>query len=70
MATVQLFTDYLTRLMRYIEFMKKVVPLHDDLFNFFYEALPATSTWASGGCCSGAGAASTTRPSATSPTGT
>lgn len=39
-ATVQLFTDYLTRLMRYIEFMKKVVPLHDDLFNFFYEALP------------------------------
>ena len=39
-ATVQLFTDYLTRLMRYIEFMKKVVPLHDDLFDFFYEALP------------------------------
>lgn len=38
--TVQLFTDYLTRLMRYIEFMKKVVPLHDDLFDFFYEALP------------------------------
>jgi len=39
-ATIQLFTDYLTRLMRYIEFMKKVVPLHDDLFDFFYEALP------------------------------
>jgi hydrogenase large subunit len=39
-ATVQLFTDYLTRLMRYVEFMKKVVPLHDDLFDFFYEALP------------------------------
>ncbi|HXR65053.1 MAG TPA: nickel-dependent hydrogenase large subunit, partial [Ktedonobacteraceae bacterium] len=39
-ATVQLFTDYLVRLMKYIEFMKKVVPLHDDLFNFFYEALP------------------------------
>lgn len=38
--TVQLFTDYLTRLARYAEFMKKVVPLHDDLFNFFYEALP------------------------------
>jgi hydrogenase large subunit len=38
--TVQLFTDYLVRLMRYCEFMKKVVPLHDDLFNFFYEALP------------------------------
>src|SRR3982075_803553 len=38
--TVQLFTDYLTRLMRYVEFMKKVVPLHDDLFDFFYEAMP------------------------------
>jgi hydrogenase large subunit len=39
-ATVQLFTDYLTRLMKYVEFMKKCVPLHDDLFNFWYEALP------------------------------
>jgi hydrogenase large subunit len=39
-ATVQLFTDYLTRLMKYVEFMKKVVPLHDDLFDFWYEALP------------------------------
>jgi hydrogenase large subunit len=39
-ATVQLFTDYLTRLMKYVEFMKRVVPLHDDLFDFFYEALP------------------------------
>jgi hydrogenase large subunit len=38
--TVQLFTDYLMRLMKYVEFMKKVVPLHDDLFDFFYEALP------------------------------
>jgi hydrogenase large subunit len=38
--TIQLFTDYLVRLMRYVEFMKKVVPLHDDLFNFWYEALP------------------------------
>jgi hydrogenase large subunit len=38
--TIQLFTDYLVRLMRYCEFMKKVVPLHDDLFDFFYEALP------------------------------
>jgi hypothetical protein len=26
--------------MRYIEFMKKCVPLHNDLFDFFYEALP------------------------------
>src|SRR6202140_4166975 len=39
-ATIQLFTDYLVRLMKYVEFMKKVVPLHNDLFDFFYEALP------------------------------
>jgi hydrogenase large subunit len=39
-ATVQVFTDYLTRLMKYVEFMKKCVPLHDDLFDFWYEALP------------------------------
>ncbi len=38
--TIQLFTDYLVRLARYAEFMKKCVPLHDDLFDFFYEALP------------------------------
>jgi hydrogenase large subunit len=38
--TVQLFTDYMVRLMRYVEFMKKVVPLHDDLFDFMYYALP------------------------------
>jgi hydrogenase large subunit len=39
-ATVQLFTDYLTRLMRYVEFLKRAVPLHDDLFDFFYQAMP------------------------------
>jgi hydrogenase large subunit len=39
-ATQQLFTDYYTRLMRYIEYMKVCVPLHDDLFDFIYEALP------------------------------
>jgi hydrogenase large subunit len=39
-ATVQLFTDYLSRLMRYVEFMKRCLPMHDDLFDFFYEALP------------------------------
>ncbi len=38
--TIQLFTDYIVRLMKYVEFMKKVLPLHDDLFDFFYEALP------------------------------
>jgi hydrogenase large subunit len=26
--------------MKYVEFVKKIVPLHDDLFDFFYEALP------------------------------
>ena len=69
--TVQLFTDYLVRLMKYVEFMKKVVPLHDDLFDFFYEALPGLR----GGrppprCCSAAGARSTTPTSATTPTRT
>ncbi|MDQ3029959.1 MAG: nickel-dependent hydrogenase large subunit [Actinomycetota bacterium] len=39
-ASVQVFTDYLSRLMRYVEFMKRVVPMHDDLFDFFYDALP------------------------------
>ena len=39
-ATIQLFTDYLTRLMRYVEHCKKVVPMHDDLFDFMYQALP------------------------------
>ncbi|MDQ3511324.1 MAG: nickel-dependent hydrogenase large subunit [Pseudomonadota bacterium] len=38
--SVQLFSDYQVRLMKYIEFMKRVVPLHDDLFDFFYDALP------------------------------
>src|SRR5437763_1827889 len=38
--SVQLFNDYLVRLMKYVEFLKRVVPLHDDLFDFFYEALP------------------------------
>jgi hydrogenase large subunit len=39
-GSVQLFTDYLSRLMRYVEFVKRSVPMHDDLFNFFYEAMP------------------------------
>jgi hydrogenase large subunit len=37
---VQLFTDYLVRLTKYVEFVKRMVPLHDDLFDFFYTALP------------------------------
>ncbi len=38
--SVQVFTDYLIRLTKYVEFMKRCVPLHDDLFDFMYEALP------------------------------
>jgi hydrogenase large subunit len=38
--SVQLFNEYLVRLMKYIDFMKRSIPLHDDLFDFFYEALP------------------------------
>ncbi|MFL5927836.1 MAG: nickel-dependent hydrogenase large subunit, partial [Gaiellaceae bacterium] len=39
-ATPQVFTDYLSRLLRVTDFVKKAVPLNDDLFDFFYEALP------------------------------
>jgi hydrogenase large subunit len=39
-ATPQLFTEYVSRLMKYIDFVKRIVPLHDDLFDFFYAALP------------------------------
>jgi hydrogenase large subunit len=39
-ATPQVFSDYLVRLMRFIDFAKRAVPLNDDLFDFFYEALP------------------------------
>jgi hydrogenase large subunit len=38
--SVQLFTDYLVRLMKYMDFVKKIVPMNDDIFDFFYEALP------------------------------
>lgn len=38
--THQLLTDYLVRLMTYLDFVKKIVPLNDDVFDFFYEALP------------------------------
>jgi hydrogenase large subunit len=38
--TPQLFTDYLVRLMKFMDFAKKAVPLNDDVFNFFYKALP------------------------------
>jgi hydrogenase large subunit len=39
-ATTQVFTDYLVRLMRVVDFVKKGVVANDDLFDFWYEALP------------------------------
>jgi hydrogenase large subunit len=36
----QLFTDYLSRLVRFLDFVKKLVPMNDDVFDFFYQALP------------------------------
>jgi hydrogenase large subunit len=39
-ATPQLFTDFLVRLMRTLDFVKRAVPMNDDVFDFFYEALP------------------------------
>jgi hydrogenase large subunit len=39
-ATPQLYSDYLVRLMKFVDFAKRVVPLNDDLFDFFYDALP------------------------------
>jgi hydrogenase large subunit len=40
MATPQVFTDYLSRLMKVIDFVKQGVLMQDDVFDFFYEALP------------------------------
>jgi hydrogenase large subunit len=39
-ATPTLFTDYLSRLLRCLDFIKKGVAMNDDVFDFFYEALP------------------------------
>ncbi|NKZ03807.1 nickel-dependent hydrogenase large subunit [Actinomadura latina] len=40
MPTPTVFTDYLSRLMRIVDFVKKAVAMNDDVFDFFYEALP------------------------------
>jgi hydrogenase large subunit len=40
LPSIQVLNDYLVRLVRYTEHLKKMVPLHDDLFDFFYRALP------------------------------
>jgi hydrogenase large subunit len=39
-ATPTLFTDYLSRMLRCVDFFKKAVAMNDDVFDFFYEALP------------------------------
>jgi hydrogenase large subunit len=35
-----LFTDYLSRLVSILDFVKQAVAMNDDVFDFFYEALP------------------------------
>jgi hydrogenase large subunit len=39
-ATPQIFVEYQARLWRFIDFVKRLLPLNDDLLDFFYEALP------------------------------
>ncbi|MFF4618268.1 nickel-dependent hydrogenase large subunit [Nonomuraea jabiensis] len=39
-ATPQVFTDYMVRLLKVLDFVKRSVPMNDDLFDFFYEAMP------------------------------
>ncbi|MEV8565505.1 nickel-dependent hydrogenase large subunit [Streptomyces sp. NPDC051322] len=34
------FTDYLTRLVKILDFVKQSVAMNDDVFDFFYDALP------------------------------
>jgi len=38
--THQTLTDYYVRLMRYMEYVKRTVPMHDDLYDFFLQELP------------------------------
>ncbi len=39
-ATPQVFTDYMVRLVKVLDFIKRAVPMNDDVFDFFYQALP------------------------------
>jgi hydrogenase large subunit len=39
-ATPTLFSDYMVRLLRCLDFIKRAVAMNDDVFDFFYEALP------------------------------
>ena len=59
--THQTCTDYYVRLMRYIEYVKRTVPMHDDLYDFFLSSCRATTWSATATPTSSAGAASTTR---------
>ena len=38
--THQTCTDYYVRLMRYMDYVKRSVPMHDDLYDFFLQELP------------------------------
>ncbi len=40
MPEPSLFTDYLSRLLSVLDFIKQAVAMNDDVFDFFYEALP------------------------------
>jgi hydrogenase large subunit len=40
MPEPQLFTDYLSRMIDILDFVKKAVAMNDDIFDFWYEALP------------------------------
>jgi hydrogenase large subunit len=40
MPTPTVFTDYLSRLIDVLDFVKKSVAFNDDVFDFFYQALP------------------------------
>ncbi len=39
-ASPDVFMAYMMRLLHFIEFAKRAVPMNDDVFDFFYEALP------------------------------
>ena len=38
--THQTCTDYYVRLMRYMDYAKRTVPMHDDIYDFFLQELP------------------------------
>lgn len=38
--TIQTLTDFYLRLMKYMDYVKKIPYIHDDLYDFFYRALP------------------------------